>query len=187
MTLLRSMPPTIGLVVGARGELSRSAKQFVSDCAEKGLISLERFGCCHGQEQARGMIANFINRAFGRVCLRGVARVRHVALTAARGSKYATGHSTSTGMWGGENARDSTGDRAQGGFTSPVRAGVSRFWDVLGVDDAVNCPVEVPAWLMGLCGFLGDQSCGMPRGAVIGVKGAGCDWAPCFSHHLNEI
>jgi len=28
------------------------------------------------------MIANFINRAFGRISLRGVARVRHVALKA---------------------------------------------------------------------------------------------------------
>ena len=43
-------------------------------------------------------------------------------------------------------------------------------------------PVEVPAWLMGLCGFLGDLACGIPRGAVIGGKGAGCDWAPCFFH-----
>jgi len=35
---------------------------------------------------------------------------------------------------------------------------------------------------MGLCGFLGDLACGIPRGAVIGGKGAGCDWAPCFFH-----
>ena len=55
------------------------------------------------------------------------------------------------------------------------------------VDDAVDCPVEVPAWLMGLCGFLGDLPCWMPRGAVIGGKCAGCDWAPCFSHRLNEM
>ena len=34
LTLLRSMPPTTGLVVGARGELSCSAKQFESDCAK---------------------------------------------------------------------------------------------------------------------------------------------------------
>ena len=82
------MPPTSGLVVGARGELSRSIKQFVSNCAEKESISPERFGCCHGKDQARGMIANFIKRAFGRVFLRrGVARVRHAALTAATGSK----------------------------------------------------------------------------------------------------
>jgi len=36
------------------------------------------------------------------------------------------------------------------------------------VDDAVDCPVEIPAWLMGLCGFLGDLPYWMPRGAVIG-------------------
>ena len=40
------------------------------------------------------------------------------------------------------------------------------------VDVAVDCPVEVHAWLMGLCGFLGELSCGMPRGAVIGGKRA---------------
>jgi len=27
------------------------------------------------------------------------------------------------------------------------------------VDLAADCPVEAPAWLMGLCGFLGDLSC----------------------------
>ena len=48
------------------------------------------------------MIANFINRAFGRVSLRGVARVRHAALTAATGSKqYAAGHSSSAVVRGG--------------------------------------------------------------------------------------
>jgi len=31
------------------------------------------------------------------------------------------------------------------------------------VDDAVDCPGEVPAWLMGLCRFLGDLPCWMPR------------------------
>ena len=57
------------------------------------------------------MIANFINRAFGRVSLRGVARVRHEALTAATGSKqYAAGHSTSTGIREGENAWVTTRD-----------------------------------------------------------------------------
>ena len=55
------------------------------------------------------------------------------------------------------------------------------------VDDAVDCPVEVPAWFMGLYGILGDLPCGVPRGAVIEGKGAGCDWAPCFSHRLNEM
>ena len=83
LTLLSSMPPAIGLVVGARGELSRSAKQFVSDCAEKGSISQERFECRHREDRARGVIANFINRAFSQVSLRGLAWVRHAALTAA--------------------------------------------------------------------------------------------------------
>ena len=51
------------------------------------------------------MIVNFINCAFGRVSLRGVARVRHAALTAATGSKqYAAGHLASTGMRWAENA-----------------------------------------------------------------------------------
>ena len=67
------------------------------------------------------MIANFISRAFGRVSLRGVARVRHAALTAAMGSnQYYAGCSTSAGMRGGKDTWDSTGDRAQGGFTSPA-------------------------------------------------------------------
>ena len=55
------------------------------------------------------------------------------------------------------------------------------------VDDVVDCPGEVPAWLMGLCRFLGDSPCWMPRGALIGGKGAGCDWAPSFSYRLNEM
>ena len=67
------------------------------------------------------MISNFINLAFGQVSLRGVARVRHAALTAATGSKkYTACHSTSTDMRRAENAWDSTRNRAQGGFTSPA-------------------------------------------------------------------
>ena len=69
------------------GGLSRSAKQFVSDCAEKVSIIPERLRCCHGQNEARVMISNFINRSFGGVSVRGVARVRHAALTAATDSK----------------------------------------------------------------------------------------------------
>ena len=45
LALLRSMPPTTGLVVGARRELTCSLKKFVFDCAEQGSISPERFGC----------------------------------------------------------------------------------------------------------------------------------------------
>jgi len=67
------------------------------------------------------MVASFINRAFGGFSLRGAARVRYAALAATAGSKqYTTGHSALADMRGGENAWDSTGDRAQGGFTSPA-------------------------------------------------------------------
>ena len=44
------------------------------------------------------MVANCINRAFGRVSLRGVARVRHAALTAASGSTGVRGGGESAGM-----------------------------------------------------------------------------------------
>ena len=97
------MPPTISLVVGARRELSRSVKQFASDCAEKGSISPERCECCHVEDQARAMIASFINRAFGRISLHGVAQVRHAALTltaAACSKRHSAGHSSSMGMRG---------------------------------------------------------------------------------------
>ena len=43
------------------------------------------------------------------------------------------------------------------------RPGTKRPRKGVGVDDAVDCPVEVPAWLMGLCGFLGDLPCWIPR------------------------
>jgi len=71
LALLKSMLSTIGLVVGARRELSCSAKQFVSDCAEKGSISPERFGCCHGEDQAQVMLA-LASIAIAAVCFMGV-------------------------------------------------------------------------------------------------------------------
>ena len=40
----------------------------------------ERFGCCHGSDQARGVIASFVRGAFGRTSLRGVAMIRQAAL-----------------------------------------------------------------------------------------------------------
>ena len=104
------------------------------------------------------------------------------------------------------------GREARPSGTPPLRWFINSFSSALSkalcVDDAVDCPVEVPSWLMGLCGFLGDLPWWMPRGAVIeretttqaigqqhtsplrarlGEKGAGCDWGPCFSHRLNEM
>jgi len=115
LTLLRSMPPTTGLVVGHEGS-SRSFEQLVSDCAEKRSISPERFGCCYGQDQARGMIANFINRAFGLVSLRCMARSDTwlSQLPRARSSTLlVTRPRPVCGYAGGEargHARESTGD-----------------------------------------------------------------------------
>ena len=53
------------------------------------------------------------------------------------------------------------------------------------VNVTMDCPVEVPAWLMGLCGILRDLPCEMPRGAVIGGNGAGkskCDHRAHVDH-----
>jgi len=51
-----------------------------------------------GQDQARGKTSNFINRAFGRVSLRGVSRVRHAAFKAAAGSKQHTAFHSSSAL-----------------------------------------------------------------------------------------
>ena len=76
LTLLRSLPPVTGLGVGFAGEFSREVGQFISAVAEKGASVPERFGCCHGSDQERGVIASFVRRAFGRTSLRGAVRTR---------------------------------------------------------------------------------------------------------------
>jgi hypothetical protein len=58
---------------------------FLARLADLGSNNPERFGCCHGKEQARGVVASFLGRNLGRVLLRGVVRVRHVALKASVG------------------------------------------------------------------------------------------------------
>ena len=66
LTLLRSLPPVTSLGFGFAGEFSREVGQFISAVAVKGELVPERFGCCHGSDQARGVIASFVRRAFGR-------------------------------------------------------------------------------------------------------------------------
>ena len=85
LTLLRSLPPATGLGVGFAGEFSCEVGQFISAVAEKGTVVPECFGCCHGSDQARGVIASFVRRTFGRISLRGVARIRQTALAAILG------------------------------------------------------------------------------------------------------
>jgi hypothetical protein len=116
LAMLRGMPPVTGLVVGAYGEFSREVSQFVSNVAEKASAVPERHGCCHGPDQARGVVAGFMNRAFGRASLRGVARVRHAALAAATGSAQYSGRFSAADVHGAENAWDNSGDRACGSF-----------------------------------------------------------------------
>jgi hypothetical protein len=99
LNLLRSLPPVTPLAVGALGEWSRDVDQFIADLGSKGSSNPERFGCCHGAEQARGVISSHMSKCLGRVSLRGVARVRHAALKAvtgtpshARGGAHADDH-----------------------------------------------------------------------------------------------
>ena len=58
---------------------------FISILVDKGSDVPERFGCCHGKEQARGVVAQFLGRRVGRALLRGAVRFRHVALAAVGG------------------------------------------------------------------------------------------------------
>lgn len=113
LQLLRSLPPVTGLAVGAFGEWSREVDTFISDLAEKGASRPERFGCCHGQKQARGVIAAFARSVLGRVSLRGVARVRHTALAVARGIRRGGDSPGFADAFGAHNAWDA--ERCQPG------------------------------------------------------------------------
>ena len=115
LTLLRSLPPVTGLGVGFAGEFSRDVGQFISAVAEKGAAVPERFGCCHGSDQARGVIASFVRRAFGRTSLRGVARIRQAALAAILGGATRADSFADGGMAGAENAWGASGGHVHGG------------------------------------------------------------------------
>jgi len=82
---LRSLAPVYGLVVGANGEWSRGVDTFIADVSRKASANPERFGCCHGSEQARGVIAAMAKDRLGRVSLRAAAQVRIAALRVATG------------------------------------------------------------------------------------------------------
>ena len=96
-TLLRSMTTVRGLVVGAYGEFGTGLDKFVGDLAKHASRNPERFGCCHGEEQARGVIAAMLRNRLGRVALRAAARVRLATLQAVlrrpgTGEEYAERH-----------------------------------------------------------------------------------------------
>ena len=112
-TLLRSFPPATGLGVGFAGEFSREVRQFISAVAEKGAVVPGRFGCCHGSDQARGVIASFARRAFG--SLRGVAKIQQASLAAILGGATRADSFADGDMAGAENAWGASGGHVHGG------------------------------------------------------------------------
>jgi hypothetical protein len=83
--LLETLGPVIGLAFGAYGEWSRQVDEFITDAAFVGSLVPEEFGCCHGTEQARGVIVSWARTRLARVSLREAAHVRIAALAATLG------------------------------------------------------------------------------------------------------
>ena len=77
-----SLPSLKSFTDEAYGETNSAVSTFLESLAEKGSDRPARFGCCHGKEQARGVVAQFLSRRLGRVLLRGTVRLRHQALEA---------------------------------------------------------------------------------------------------------
>jgi len=123
LTLLRSLPPVTGLGVGFAGEFSREVGQLISAVAEKGAVVPERFGCCHSSDQARGVIASFVRRAFGRTSLRGVARTRQAVLAAVLGGATRADSFADGDMAGAESAWGASGGLVHGGAPPQLQTG----------------------------------------------------------------
>jgi len=88
LDLFPTIPPTaLASSASSRAKLGSSS---LGSCRE-GCSGPERFGCCHGSDQARGVIASFVRRAFGRTSLCGVARIRQAALAAILGGATRAG------------------------------------------------------------------------------------------------
>jgi len=69
----------------------------------------------YGSDQARGVIASFVRRAFGRTSLLGVARIRQASLTAILGGATRADSFAEGGMASAENAWGASGGRVHGG------------------------------------------------------------------------
>ena len=62
----------------------------------------ERFGCCHGVEQATGVVSSWVRERIGRLALRGSAMAIEVALDIAPGTQKASPEmaaETAPGVW----------------------------------------------------------------------------------------
>ena len=109
--LLATMPEVSCFSVGALGETNRATSSFIARLADLGSENPERFGCCHGKEQAQGVVASFLGRNLGRILLRGVVRARHVALKASVGLGDGIAHEAKTWCHG----RQPTGNEFDAG------------------------------------------------------------------------
>ena len=83
--MLGSMSQVECFSVGAFGEVNKAVGTFLGNLADKGSDVPEHFGCCHGKDQAKGVVAQFLGRRLGRALLRGVVKMRHKALSAIGG------------------------------------------------------------------------------------------------------
>ena len=83
--MLASMPQVECFSIGAFGEVNKAVITFLDMLATKGSETPERFGCCHGIEQANGIVAQFLGRRLGRTLMKGVVKMRHKALAAIGG------------------------------------------------------------------------------------------------------
>ena len=104
--LLQTLGPVIGLAFGAYGEWNREIDELITDAAFVGSLVPEEFGCCHGSEQARGVIASWARTRLARVSLREVAHVRIAALAATLG--VGAEHSPGGGGGGGGERPNTT-------------------------------------------------------------------------------
>ena len=84
---LRSRPGIKGLAFGFFGEWSREVDDFIAEVAKNGGSTPERFGCCHGVEQATRVVSSWARERIGRLALRESAMAIEVALDIALGNQ----------------------------------------------------------------------------------------------------
>ena len=99
------MPQVEAFSVGAFGETNRAVHAFLNVLADKGSDAPERFGCCHGKEQAKGVVAQFLGRRLGRtLVIRGAVRFRNILhwrpSVGSGGSKSPERHRERRATWG---------------------------------------------------------------------------------------
>ena len=65
----RSRPVIKGLAFGFYGDWNREVDDFIAEVAKKGGSIPGRFGCCHGAEQATGVVSSWARERIGRLVL----------------------------------------------------------------------------------------------------------------------